>query len=96
MSETSYIKRRGCPRKYNTEEEKYTAFRQQQNEYLRCKQREQSELRKAMSEKQRELIKYLQHNVIKNDKLLDLINTRIKKHRLGFIEETLELPFYNA
>ena len=96
MSETSCIKCVGCPKKYYTEEEKYIAFREQQNKYLRRKRKEQTELRKTMSEKQKELIKYLQQNVIKNEQLLDLINTRIKNHRLGLIEEILDLPCYKA
>jgi vacuolar-type H+-ATPase subunit H len=72
---------------------KYNALRQQQNEYLKRLRTKQSNIRKAMLDKQKQLIKYLQSNVIKNEKLLDLIYTRIQKHRLGFKEETLELPF---
>ena len=81
----------GAPRKYNTEEEKYNAFRQQQNEYLKRVRTEQSNIRKAMTEKQKQLIKYLQSNVIKNENLLDLIYTRLQKHRLALTNETLEL-----
>ena len=78
MSETSNIKYVGCPRKYLTEEDKYVAFREQQNKYLRRKRKEQSELRKAMPERQKKLIKYLQQNVIENQQLLDSIYTQIQ------------------
>ena len=93
MSESLNTNKCGAPRKYETEIEKYNAFRQQQNEYLKRLRTKQSNIRKAMLDKQKQLIKYLQSNVIKNEKLLDLIYTRIQKHRLGFKEETLELPF---
>jgi hypothetical protein len=44
-----------------------------------------------MSDKQKQLIKDLQSNVIKNENLLDLIYTRLQKHRLILSDETLEL-----
>jgi hypothetical protein len=44
-----------------------------------------------MIEKQKQLIKYLQSNVITNENLLDLIYTRLQKHRLTLTNKTLEL-----
>jgi ribosomal protein S4 len=91
MSESLGINNCGAPRKYDTELEKHVAFRQQQNEYLKRLRTKQSNIGKAKSEKQKQLIKYLQSNVIKNENLLDLIYTRFQKHRFGLTVETLEL-----
>jgi predicted nucleic acid-binding Zn-ribbon protein len=53
MTESLDINNCGASRKYDTEIEKYNAFRQHQNEYLKRLRTEQSNIRKVMSDKQK-------------------------------------------